>query len=291
MKKTFNTIGLIGRHRHDEMRDTFEQLLAFLQAQHKQVLFEKETAEFLSFPSIKMVEKNELGNSCDLIIVVGGDGSLLHAAHALAESQTPILGINRGRLGFLTDIRPNEIENKLSAIFEGHYSEESRFLLEASIQGQSHTPAYALNDIVLATGDAAHMIEFEVYVNNSFVWSERSDGLIISTPTGSTAYALSGGGPIIHPSLNAILLVSMFSHTLNSRPIVIPGDSQISIKLGQKTFVHSPRITADGEPYHSLGAHEEIHIRKKDKPLTLIHPADYNYFENVRSKLYWGQKL
>src|SRR3990167_3511898 len=133
MKKTFNTIGLVGRHRHDETRKTFEQLIAFLHTQHKQVLLEKETAEFLSFPSLKAVEKNALGNLCDLIIVVGGDGSLLHAAHALVESKTPILGINRGRLGFLTDIKPNEIENKLLSIFEGHYTEESRFLLEASI--------------------------------------------------------------------------------------------------------------------------------------------------------------
>lgn len=289
MNKNFLTIGLIGKHRHHETTETFNELIDYLQHKNRRILIEEETGELLDFPNISRVKRSALGSSCDLVIAVGGDGSLLQAARSVVDSQTPILGINRGRLGFLTDIKPDQLE-KLDAIFRGDYLKEERFLLEVSNK-QTASSLCALNDVVLSSGDPAHMIEFEIYVNGIFMSRDRSDGMIIATPTGSTAYALSGGGPIIHPALNAIVLVPMFSHTLSSRPIVIPGDSHLTLIIVSKAFTHPPLVSADGEEYCSLDDGQTIDIRKKHTPLVLLHPSDYDYFENVRSKLYWGQKL
>jgi len=280
----------MGRHRTQEATDAFQSLIDYLKERKADIYVEKETASLLSSNSVHIVSSTELGQMVDLVIVVGGDGSLLQAARCVVDDDTPVIGINRGRLGFLTDIKPKNLSKELDAILDGHYITEQRFLLQASVEEQKLSPCAALNDVVLASGDTAHMMEFEVYINDQFLCSERSDGMIIATPTGSTAYALSGGGPILQPSLDAIVLVPMFSHTLNSRPIVVPGNSEITIIIGER-IVSLPRISADGEAYCELKPGQHVNISKKTKQLNLIHPEHYDYFANVRSKLHWGQKL
>ena len=222
---------------------------------------------------------------------MGGDGSLLHATHAILDENIPVIGINRGSLGFLTDIHPTEL-SKIKAILEGKYILEKRFLLSTSIHldDKSLGSDAALNEIAIIPDIVPHMIEFEIYIDDQFVCSQDSDGLIIATPTGSTAYALSGGGPILHPQLDAIVLVPMFSHSLNMRPIVIEGNRKIDVLISPNNDT-SPRLTCDGRAHLNTPPGSRISIRKKECRLHLIHPLDYNYYEALRSKLHWGKKL
>jgi NAD+ kinase len=204
----------------------------------------------------------------------------------------PVLGINRGQLGFLTDIKPEELETQLKPILNGAYREEKRFLIEASVkqEGLYSDQGNALNDIVLFPGQTAQLIEFELYIDKQFVYSQRSDGLIISTPTGSTAYSLSAGGPIMQPHLNVLVLVPMFPHTLTSRPIVIDADSEIMILVADFNKTN-PRLSYDGQSHTSLMPGAEIKIRKQARPLRLIHPYNHDYYEVLRTKLHWGKQL
>jgi len=234
----------------------------------------------------------------------------------VVEQGKPVLGVNRGRLGFLADIHPGELYTKIGEILDGNYFEETRFLLTSFETGSSslndsqkkttipHSAQEskrvskhqtkngiklgdALNDIVLLPGEFAHMIEFSVYVNDQFICTQRADGLIVTTPTGSTAYALSGGGPILHPALDAIALVPMFPHTLSSRPIVVAGNSRIEIVISKDNET-SPRISCDGEARIPILPGHQVQIHKKAQELRLVHPMDYNYFQTLRTKLHWG---
>jgi len=207
------------------------------------------------------------------------------------NDEIPILGINRGSLGFLTDILPSQLE-KIKAILEGKFILEKRFLLTATVTSNNKIISQddALNEVALIPDAIPHMIEFEIYIDKQFVCSQNSDGLIIATPTGSTAYALSGGGPILHPQLDAIVLVPMFPHSLNNRPIVVQGQCEISIIVSPNNDT-SPRLSCDGRAYLNAEPGSEITIRKKPKTLHLIHPLDYSYYETLRSKLHWGKKL
>jgi len=291
MPRSFKKIGIIGRVRNAGVKETLKALTNYLIGLKQDVIIETETAESLNECSLPTIARDQLGKHCDLIIVVGGDGSLLNAAHAVIDANIPILGINRGSLGFLTDIHPTELE-KVHAILQGKYNLEERFLLTATIRldnkviGQSN----ALNEVAIIPDSIPHMIEFEIYIDNQFVCSQDSDGLIIATPTGSTAYALSGGGPILHPELDAIVLVPMFPHTLSNRPIVVDGNRQIEIIISQKNIT-SPRLTCDGQGYINVPQGSHITIQKKPERLHLIHPLEYNYYEALRSKLHWGKKL
>jgi NAD+ kinase len=289
MKTLFNTIGLMGRIRHEATRQTFLSLIGQLNALNVNLIIEENIAQQLKNTTLPCASKAVLSQKSDLIIVVGGDGCLLEAARIAVVDDTPLIGVNRGRLGFLADLAPDTLDETIPAILQGHYIEENRFLLEAEIN-KGEICGCALNDIVLASGNTAHMTEFEVYVDGKFMCSERSDGLIIATPTGSTAYALSGGGPILHPSLNAITLVPMFSHTLNSRPIVLNADMTINILIGTQ-IAASPQLSCDGHIVAKLAAQQKITIRKKKRPLRLLHPTHYRYFRNLGQKLHWGKKL
>lgn len=291
MTTSFKKIGIIGRIRNAGVKETLKALTLFLISLQKTILLETETAESFEHPNLPTVSRDELGKQCDLVIVVGGDGSLLNAAHAVINDETPVLGINRGSLGFLTDIHPTELE-KIHSILEGQYHIEKRFLLTAKTIHQEKILGThdALNEVALIPDAIPHMIEFEIYIDDQFVCSQNSDGLIIATPTGSTAYALSGGGPILHPELNAIVLVPMFPHALSHRPIVIEGEKRIDILISPKNIT-SPRLTCDGQGYINVPAESRITIQKKTKRLHLIHPLDYNYYEALRSKLHWGHKL
>lgn len=303
MVTAFQTIGLMGKKRHQGTQETLLSLYHYLVQQGHRVLIEHEIASELNLPDLVTRPKQDLGAEVDLVIVVGGDGSMLAAARSLAIHDVPVIGINRGYLGFLTDISaadvhcPTELKDchispRLQQILAGHYEEERRFLLETQVirDGVQVDSGNALNDVVLFPLSRAQVIEFEVYINGQFVCSLRSDGLIISTPTGSTAYALSGGGPIMHPSLNAVVLVPICPHTLSSRPIVVDGNSQIELAI--PTANDPPtRVSCDGQIYLDLQQGDRIRIRRHQQALRLLHPQDYDYYSVLRTKLGWGTKL
>ena len=291
MASTFKTVGIFGRVKSPGVIETINALITFLQDLNQPFLIESETAASLGHPNLSAVPRDTLTKQCQLLIVVGGDGSLLHAAHTVLHDEIPVVGINRGRLGFLTDINPAELQ-KIKAILDGQYILEKRFLLTTKIEhaGKSLGERDALNEVALIPDSVPHMTEFEIYIDNQFVCSQDSDGLIIATPTGSTAYALSGGGPILHPKLDAIVIVPMFPHSLNMRPLVIEGNHCITIVISPNNLT-TPRLTCDSQGFISTPPGTHITIQKKSQPLHLIHPLDYDYYESLRSKLHWGHKL
>ena len=217
---------------------------------------------------------------------------MLSAARTLAKYDTPVLGVNRGRLGFLTDVLPDDIAVQISAVLDGNFERESRFLLSAEVRRDSQSMSHedALNDVVVNSGSSAQMIEFELYINDTFVYRQRADGLIISTPTGSTAYSLSGGGPIMHPTLDAIVLVPMFPHALSSRPIVVEGDSEIRLDILARNRIH-PRVTCDGRANMKARPGDAVYIRKNPHRLTLLHPFGHSFYASCRDKLRWSNAL
>lgn len=293
----FTTVGLIGHLNNERAVYSIKRLIKFLQQAQKHIVLETQTAALITDQQLlkhvqKTVDIDSLGEMCDLVIVIGGDGSLLRGARALAKYQVPLLGVNRGRLGFLTDITPEDIELKVGEVLAGQYTTDPRFLLEMQVtrEGEVIATGDALNDVVLHPGQFIHMLECELYIDDYFVTSQRSDGMIVSTPTGSTAYALSGGGPIMHPKLDAIVLVPMNPHTLSSRPMVISGNSEIKILVGDHDSA-LPLVTCDGQTHAEVRAGDEIHIRKKAHNVQLIHPLNHNFYERCRSKLGWGGHL
>jgi NAD+ kinase len=289
----FQTIGLLAKQNAPESKETLRAVLACLEQHRRKVFIEEKTAEYLDRDTPhKTLDRHQLGERCDLVIVIGGDGSMLNAARILTQHGTPVLGINRGGLGFLTDVAPSEVEESLTAVLHGHYSVEVRFLLHTSIWRDEHLigSGEALNDCVLYSGDIARMIEFEVYIAEQFVYSLRGDGLITATPTGSTAYALSGGGPILSPSLDAMVLVPMHPHTLTSRPIVVDSRQNIRLLLSPGNEIY-PRVSCDGQIHISCAPGDEIRISRHPQTLHLIHPPSYDYYNVLRGKLNWGTKL
>ncbi len=233
----------------------------------------------------------QIGKDCDLAIVIGGDGTLLHAARKLAPYGTPVLGVNLGRLGFLADVSPGEIEPRLQEFLNGRTDIEERFLLETRLTGhsQSAQTLLALNDVVLHKWELARMIEFGASVNGNFITAYRADGLVIATPTGSTAYSLSAGGPIVHPSLRAITLVPICPHTLSNRPLVIESDSEIELHIKTEDVTYS-MITLDGQTRIRLEEDTRITVKSHAKPVRLVHPVNYDYFDILRAKLHWGSQ-
>lgn len=292
MNKKFQSIGIFGKHSYTNIKKTLESIVDMLNKWQISYLMESETATDLNIETSKTGSLEQIINTCDLALIVGGDGSFLKYARHLSLYDIPVIGVNKGNLGFLTDINPNEIEDTLHEIVEGHYLIEERFLIQAEVinNGKSKYKSNALNDIVLFPGELAHMIEFEVHINNQFVYSQRSDGIITATPTGSTAYALSAGGPIVQTNLNVLLLVPMFPHTLTNRPITISADDEIVITLSNHNK-KPPRLSYDGKSQITLETNDCIHIKKQPQKLKLLHPKNYNYYETLRRKLSWGTQI
>lgn len=289
---SFKNIGLIGRLGSARAVDTLKRLVRYLDKRGLHVIIEDRTATVLLDHGQQEASRDRLGEICDLVIVVGGDGSMLGAARALCLSGTPVLGINRGRLGFLTDVSPDEMEVKVGEVLDGHFEIEERFLLDAQVY-RNDMPVGAgdaLNDVVVHPGKAVRMIEFELFIDGQFVYSQRSDGLIIATPTGTTAYALSGGGPIVHPGIDAITLVPMFPHTLSSRPIVVGGGSEIRIHIGETNEAY-PHVSCDGQTRVVSKPDDILYVRRKPQRLKLVHPFGHNFYEVCRSKLGWSSRL
>lgn len=288
----FKAIGIIGRLDSDKAVYSLRRLISYLESRQITLFVEEGTAKVLPETVHKVMSKKDLGRNCDLVIVVGGDGSMLWAAGALARYNVPLLGVNQGRLGFLTDITPDAIEELVGQVLEGKYLIETRFMLGMSVTRGSQIigSGEALNDVVMHPGQFIRMIEFELYIDDQFVYSQRSDGLIISTPTGSTAYALSAGGPLVHPQMDAIVLVPMNPHTLSSRSIVVDGSSEIKLVVGEHNTAR-PHITCDGHHHVVSEPGDEIQVHKHPWKLHLLHPLNHNFYETCRSKLGWQSHL
>lgn len=287
----FQRIGIIVKRGDERVLGTLDRLAAYLQAQSIETAIESDSAPLLAAAGIRAVDRDALGRTCQLVIVIGGDGTFLSAARSLVDYNVPLLGINVARLGFLTDLNPLELSEPLGAILAGNFQEERRFLLKASIAREDTTvfEATALNDVVVHKCNIARLIEFETYIDTHLVYRQRSDGLIVSTPTGSTAYALAGGGPILHPGLDAIVLVPICPHTLTNRPLVVDMDSRIEIALGEGDQAEG-QLTCDGQTALELLPGDRVIIEKKPSRLRLIHPPGYDYFATLRSKLGWNSE-
>lgn len=293
MKKPFDVIAIIGKPRDQKAIQTHVDLYQWLTEQGYKTLIDDRLRNILTdIPDELFAPIVNVGSRADLAIVVGGDGNMLGAARVLSRFDIKVIGVNRGSLGFLTDLNPESFKTALSKVLAGHYIEEHRFLLEAEIHrhGQIKSHNAALNEAVLHPGQIAHMIEFEVYIDNTFSFSQRSDGLIISTPTGSTAYSLSGGGPILSPSLSAISLVPMFPHTLSCRPLVVDSDRHIKLLIPPNNR-GMQEVSCDGQVSLPVSPGDEVHIYRSPNTLHLIHPEDYSYYHVLREKLGWSNKL
>ena len=283
----FKHLFVMSRARPDGIGETLAAVNRYLTQLGVTLTIEEETAARFDCHPHKTASASHLPDDIDLILVVGGDGSLITAAHTAVNHNLPVVGINRGRLGFLTDIHPNHLE-ELHTIINGDFHQEERTLLDAKLIHNDNLceTLVALNDIVLLPGDISHMIEFDTYVNGQLVYHQRADGMIIATSTGSTAYALSGGGPILQPGIDTLVLVPMFPHTLSSRPIVLSTNSTIKLIINHQNET-TPFISNDGKTRIPTPLGSEIHITKHNEKLQLIHPSSYNYFSTLREKLGW----
>lgn len=291
MNARFQTIGLIAKPGDTAVASTLATLLGELESRRLPVLLDATAAAYFDSPSTAQVKRADLAARCDLAIVVGGDGTLLNASRSLAGAGVPVLGVNLGRLGFLADVSPDEMCDRLDEILAGNYEEEQRSLLHAVVirDGRVISESDALNDVVVHKGDIARMIEVDTHIDDRFLNTVRADGLIVSTPTGSTAYALSGGGPILDPGLDALVLVPICPHTLSNRPIVVSDQVQIDILLHGDIDTRA-QITCDGQVNFPLDGGDLIRIRRKDHDLRLIHPRGHDHFDIMRKKLRWAEQ-
>lgn len=285
----FNHIGLIGKSGDRNVSTTLHRLVEHLESRQLPILLDEGIADMLPDSAHPVANRDSLAQQCDLAIVVGGDGTLLNAARSLAEPGVAVLGVNLGRLGFLVDVSPEDMDHKLQAILDGDFDEEARTLLHATVTrgDEKISASNALNDVVIHKKDIARMIELDTWINGQFLNTNRSDGLIIATPTGSTAYALSGGGPVLHPALEAITLVPICPHTLSNRPIVLHDNATIEVVIHPGAL--QAQISCDGQVNSTLDPGDRITIRKHDHTLRLLHPPGHDYYEVLRKKLRWSE--
>ncbi|MDO5651051.1 MAG: NAD(+) kinase [Moraxella sp.] len=289
----FYAVGLMGRAGKSSVAITLSQIAHLLMRLNRLVVMDTDTVSIagldIDFSRVKVVDKSDIAHKVDLVIVVGGDGSILQAAQTFVGTNIPVFGVNRGRLGFLADVSPQDVETKLQEVLNGSYQLDERFLLLMQIiDGESvvHEDV-ALNDVVLHAGKSVHAIDFQLKINGIDVYRQHADGLIVSTPTGSTAYALSAGGPIIHPSLDAICLAPMHPHTLSSRPIVVSSDSHITIRVHRDNRTQ-PMVSPDGKMSMPLHSRQVLSIKKSTDSLVLLHPVGFDFYESCRTKLNWS---
>ena len=284
----FKTIALIGKYQSPEVAEAVLRLANHLRGLGLNILIEQGTASSTGLTAgFSIASHEEIGVHADLAVVLGGDGTLLNSACRLAEYEVPLVGVNQGRLGFLTDISRDVALEKIDEILQGRYAEESRILLDAEVlrSNQRVFRTVALNDVVVNKGELGRMIEFDLRIDGEFVYTQRSDGMIISTPTGSTAYALSANGPILHPSVEGIALVPMCPHTLTARPITMPNSCRIDIVLLPP---HDSRVHFDGQTRYDTRAGDTVRISRSPHRVRLLHPEGYSYFAMLREKLHWS---
>lgn len=292
MTGNFKTVAIVAKPDGKGVAAPLNTLIALLERRGLTVRLDARTADFATVRPDKVTPRESLDpliEGADLAIAVGGDGTMLGMARVVARHGVPLVGVNLGHLGFLTDIAADSVAESMAVLLDGKFHEEQRILLEAEIirDERSIFRSVALNDVVVSRGAMGTMIEFAVEVNGEFVYSARADGLIIATPTGSTAYALSAGGPILQPGLPAISLVPISPHTLSNRPVAIASTSEVRVKL-----LHglNARVNFDVQSYFDPATDDVVAVRTHTKPLRLLHPPGYSYFGMLRTKLHWNER-
>jgi NAD+ kinase len=286
MNSPFLRVGLYIRRDDPVIEHAVVKVVEFLQSKSL-TIFINEPLSFLS--DLDVISINDFSEYCDLSIAIGGDGTILSVSRALAGTTLPIVGINVGRLGFLADLTLNKLEQQLTAILEGKYREDTRFLLQSTINNADPS-GIAMNDIVVHAHQSLRMIEFETYINGRFLNSQRADGLVIATPTGSTAYAMSAGGPILDVDLDAIVLASVSPHALSNRPLVVAASNTIDIFISEQNYTNA-MVTCDGRPGQILQPGDTIRIERHANEIKLLHLEDHDHYSILRAKLEWGKKL
>jgi NAD+ kinase len=285
----FKTIGITGKPNEPAITGTLNRLGRFLSKKGYRLFLADNCQQYVSDFEYHCCPLEELGKQCDVVIVVGGDGTFLAAARAVVEDQIPLIGVNLGRLGFLVDISPDELATRLDHILQGHYKKEYRSILRAKII-RNHEVIHqqtAVNEVVIHRWVTPSMIEIITSINGAYFNTQRSDGLIVATPTGSTAYSLSAGGPIIQPSLNALVLVPLNPHTLSNRPVVIDDNCEIEIRFSQAKQIHA-LVTCDHLEIPDVLISDTITIKKESRQLIILHPEDHDFFKVLRDKLNWS---
>lgn len=288
---TIQTVGVIGKRTDPAALPTVVALCRLLRELGRAVLVDDVHAQLAANEQLETAPRAVLGERCQLIVVVGGDGTLLDAGRSLARYGVPLLGVNQGRLGFMVDVRPDAMREALEAVLAGQGVADDRLLLSTQIlhaSGKAGTTAVAVNDVVLRNFANIRMLDFETWLGDEFISQHRADGLIVSSPTGSTAYALSGGGPVVHPSVSALTLVPICPHTLSDRPIVVPATSTVRIVLRGPAPAMAT-VTCDGQVSQPIKPGDTIAVSVAEHPLKLIHPPGYQYFSLLRDKLHWGR--
>jgi NAD+ kinase len=285
----FKKIAVIGKPEGEIPTEPLKELYALLNTRGLTVRTDARTGAAFGAKAGEIFDSADVIPGADLAIAVGGDGTLLGVARIAATHSVPLVGINLGTLGFLTDVPKDELSELITAILDGRYTEEKRLMLDAEVKRDDKIvfEAVALNDVVISRGAMGTMIEFAVAVDGEFIYSLRADGLIIATPTGSTAYALSSGGPILHPTLPAISLVPISPHTLSNRPIAIASTSEVRVKLIRGV---NARVNFDVQSFFDPRSDDVVIIRADPNPLRLLHPEGYSYFGMLRTKLHWNER-
>jgi NAD+ kinase len=284
---SFSTIAIIGKYQSPEVAESVVNLAGFLRQRGLKVLIEEETAGVLAAGDFSTANYEQIGASADLAVVLGGDGTMLNSARRLAQFGVPLLGVNQGRLGFMTDIARGNMLEGVASVLDGKFTSEQRFMLNAEVwrDGSRVFAAQVLNDVVTNKGDVGRMIELEVKVDGELIHVLRADGLIVCTPTGSTAYALSANGPILHPSVAGIAIVPLCPHALTHRPITISDQSVVEISLLPS---YEAGVHFDGQQRFEARAGDTVRVARTVHSITLLHPPGYSYFAMLREKLSWS---
>ena len=285
MKNKFSKIALSSTSQDERVISIARQIFEILSNVEVETLYDDNLSVLEELTGLKSLSTKAIVEKADLLIAIGGDGTMLNCSKKYGSKGIPVLGINLGKLGFLTDIAPEEITTKLIEVIKGNFVEDKRFFLEASMQSQNES-LIALNEIVIHSGAIAQLIEFNLFINDHFVYRQKADGLIINSPTGSTAYSLSGGGPIVHPGVDAITLLLMFPQSLSTSSLLVRADSSIRIELTNPQL--SAQVSFDSHDSLTVKGIQEINISKSTSVLNLIHPLDHDFFGGCRNKLGWS---
>ncbi len=287
MPNRFRHAALVGKYQAQGIRGVLEEIADFLVRQGLEVSLEEQTAQNTGIQGYGALSPAQLGAECDLAFVVGGDGTMLGIARQLARHGTPLVGINQGRLGFMTDVPMSQFAQILAPMIAGDYEEEHRTMLEGGVWRDGHSifEGFAMNDVVVSRGAAASMVELKIDIGAEFVANLRSDGLIIASPTGSTAYALSAGGPILHPGIAGWVLVPIAPHDLSNRPIVLPDTGEISIEI---VAGREASVSFDMQSFASLMLGDRISVRRSVHQVRFLHPRGWSYYATLRRKLHWN---
>ncbi len=290
MKCPFQTVAIIGKQKSVDVAEPMQRLGDFLAERGVRVVVDGLSAEHIKGHSFEALTLEEIAQTVDLAVVIGGDGTMLNIARTLAPHGVPLVGVNQGRLGFLTDLTLDNMQQSLAAMLEGKYVTEQRLLLSARVmrEGEEIFSGLAFNEVVVHRSNISSMVEFEVRIDGEYLYNQRADGLIISTPTGSTAYAMSAGGSILHPGLDVLQLVPVCPHSLSNRPIVVKGSSEVELLMHRSGDIC---VRYDSHTNFDLQLHDKILVTRYVQPACLLHPEGHSYYHTLREKLLWNQTL